>query len=103
MQILFGAYMLMALLWIGISLMIGLVLLKVMRKQSFSVYPRITVVATFLYRMAECCDERGEYEEALKYYENALRVLDIYKVKDGWYGFRDGFNEEIDKVKEKLK
>lgn len=52
MQILFGAYMLMALLWIGISLMIGLVLLKVMRKQSFSVYPRITVVATFLYSVA---------------------------------------------------
>lgn len=55
------------------------------------------------YRMAECCDERGEYKEALEYYENALRVLDIYKVKEGWYGFRDGFNEKVEKIKEKLK
>ena len=55
------------------------------------------------YRMAECCDDRGEYNEALEYYENALRVLDIYKVKESWYGFREGFNEEIAKIKEKLK
>ena len=55
------------------------------------------------YRMAECCDDRGEYTEALAYYENALRVLDIYKVKESWYGFREGFNEEIAKIKEKLK
>ena len=43
------------------------------------------------------------YNEALEYYENALRVLDIYKVKESWYGFREGFNEEIAKIKEKLK
>ena len=42
-------------------------------------------------------------EEALEYYENALRVLDIYKVKESWYGFREGFNEEIAKIKEKSK
>ena len=55
------------------------------------------------YRIAECFVDRGEYHEALEYYENALRVLDIYKVKDGWYGFRNGFHEEIEKIKEKLK
>ena len=55
------------------------------------------------YSMAECCNERGEYKEALEYYEKALRVLDIYKVKESWYGFREGFNEEIAKIKEKLK
>ncbi len=54
------------------------------------------------YRMAECCDERGEYTEAWEYYENALRVLDLYKVKEGWYGFREGFNERIAKIKEKI-
>ena len=55
------------------------------------------------YSMAECCNERGEYKEALEYYENALRVLDIYKVKDSWYGFREGFNEGIAEIKEKSK
>ncbi len=55
------------------------------------------------YRMAECCDERGEYKQALEYYENALRVLDIYKVKESWYGFREGFNEGITETKKKLK
>ena len=48
-------------------------------------------------------DNRGEYKEALEYYENALRVLDIYKVKESWYGFREGFNEGIAEIKEKLK
>ncbi|MBR7185575.1 MAG: helix-turn-helix domain-containing protein [Clostridia bacterium] len=55
------------------------------------------------YRMAECCEERGEEQEALQYYENALHVLDLYGVKKGWYGFREGFTEEIAKLKAKLK
>ena len=55
------------------------------------------------YRMAECCAERGEYKDALEYYENALRVLDIYKVKEGWYGFREGFNEKIAEIKRTMK
>ena len=54
------------------------------------------------YRLAESCSERGEYKEALEYYENALRVLDIYQAKEGWYGFREGFNKEISEIKEKL-
>ena len=54
------------------------------------------------YSMAECCNEKGEYKEALEYYENALRVLDIYRVKEGWYGFRGAFYEEIEKIKQKI-
>lgn len=54
------------------------------------------------YRMAECYEERNEYKEALEMYEDALRVLDILKVKEGWYGFRDGFKERIAQIKEKI-
>jgi transcriptional regulator with XRE-family HTH domain len=55
------------------------------------------------YRLAECCEERGESTDALEYYENALRVLDIYRVKEGWYGFSEGFRKEMEQIKEKLK
>ena len=55
------------------------------------------------YSMVECCEERGEYKDALAYDENALRVLDIYKTKENWYGFRQGFNEEIEKIKQKIR
>lgn len=55
------------------------------------------------YRMAECYEERDKYEEALETYENALRILDILKVKEDWYGFREGFNERITEIKEKIK
>ena len=51
------------------------------------------------YKMAECYSERGEYPQALECYENALRVLDLYNVKDSWYGFRKGFHKEITKMK----
>lgn len=55
------------------------------------------------YRMAECYEARGDVKEALEYYENALQVLDIYKVKEGWYGFRERFAEEMAKIKGKFK
>ncbi len=55
------------------------------------------------YKMAECYDEREEYKEALECYEEALRVLDIYKVKEGWYGFHEGFRKRIAGIKEKTK
>ena len=55
------------------------------------------------YSIAECHVERGEYEKALESYEDALRVLDVLKVKEGWYNFREGFNENIAEIKEKLK
>lgn len=54
------------------------------------------------YRMAECHEDRGEYKQALEYYENALQVLDIYKVKEDWYGFRDGFRKHIARIKDKM-
>lgn len=54
------------------------------------------------YSMAECCIEREEYKEALEYYENALRVLDIYNIKENWHGFHEGFNGEIKKIKLKV-
>lgn len=53
-------------------------------------------------KMAECFEERGEYKEATETYEDALRVLDVLKVKEGWYGFRESFKERIDCLKEKL-
>lgn len=55
------------------------------------------------YSIAECHEERGEFNDALKCYQNALRVLDILEVKEGWYGFHEGFNERIAKIKEKCK
>ena len=55
------------------------------------------------YSMAECHEEKNEYKQALELYENALQVLDIYKVKESWYGFREGFNKAIDAIKEKMK
>ena len=54
------------------------------------------------YRMAECCEEKGEYQEALAYYENALRVLEIYAVKEGWYGFCENFTACVRELKEKM-
>ena len=53
------------------------------------------------YKVAECHEERQEYKEALETYENSLKVLDILKTKEGWYGFKDGFETCISKLKEK--
>ena len=54
-------------------------------------------------KMTESHEERGEYKEALELYENALQVLNIYKVKESWYGFREKFNKAIADMKEKMK
>ena len=52
-------------------------------------------------RLAECREERGEYNEAIKTYENALSILEVVKAHDGWYGFKDSFSERIDELKAK--
>ncbi len=42
---------------------------------------------------AECFEEREDFKKALEYYENALKILDIFEVKDGWYDFRERFQK----------
>ena len=54
------------------------------------------------HKIVDCYEERSEYKEALETLENALAVLDILKVKDGWYGFREDFQERISNIKAKL-
>ena len=54
-------------------------------------------------KMAECYEERKNYKEAIRLYESSLSVLDILKVKEDWYGFRDGFKEQIASIKKKMK
>ena len=54
-------------------------------------------------KMAECYEERKNYKEAIRLYESSLSVLDILKVKEDWYGFCDGFKEQIASIKKKIK
>ena len=54
------------------------------------------------HKIVDCYEERSEYKVALETLENALAVLDILKVKDGWYGFREDFQERISNIKAKL-
>lgn len=54
-------------------------------------------------KMAECYEERKNYKEAIRLYESSLSVLDILKVKEDWYGFCDGFKEQIASIKKKMK
>ena len=55
------------------------------------------------FKMAECYEERKNYKEAIRLYESSLSVLDILKVEEDWYGFRDGFKEQIASIKKKMK
>ena len=54
-------------------------------------------------KIAECYIKKGDLQKALEEYEQALSVLDIMKVKVGWYGWRESFKESIEGIKNKLK
>ena len=51
--------------------------------------------------MADCYEAKGEYGDAVKTYEDAIKVLDILEVKEGWYRLREKFRERISELQAK--
>ena len=45
--------------------------------------------------MAECYEAKGEYGDALKIYEDAIKVLEILEVKENWYRLHEIFRARV--------
>ncbi len=54
-------------------------------------------------KIAECHIEKGDFEKALKEYEQALGVLEVLETAPSWNSWREQFQEQIKDIKEKLK